>query len=251
MQIPEKKNQYPQELVAENPETKNISEAKPPEGKLESIIEQIEKIDDKKDAISEVKKNGYNLKYLSQKFRDDKDVVLEAVKQSDVAIEFASPWLRTDKEIVAEADKQRKAAYLDRVKQNAKNLEFAEHIYPEIKSDEKIILNAVKQYGLALQFAAPELQDKEEIVLTAIKQDGLALKFASPRLRAQRDIVLEAVKNDKWLLQYNVVLEYASTPLKNDRDIVTTAIKQNSFAFKYASDELRADPEIRKLAGLD
>ena len=49
---------------------------------------------------------------------------------------------------------------------------------------------------MALQFASEELKDDARIVLTAVNQDPMALQFASERL------VWEAVDNNPMTLQY-------------------------------------------------
>lgn len=50
---------------------------------------------------------------------------------------------------------------------------------------------------------------KEE-VLEAVKQDGLALEYASEKLQNDREVVLEAVRGCDWALEYE---EYE---VKND-----------------------------------
>jgi hypothetical protein len=66
-----------------------------------------------------------------------------------------------------------------------------------------------------------------EIVLEAVKQNGLALEFAGPKMRGCFEIVLEAVK------QNGLALEFADYNLKNHPTILENAIKQNQVAIKF------------------
>ena len=44
------------------------------------------------------------------------------------------------------------------------------------------MLAAVKQNGMALQFASTELRADKDFVLAAVKQDGRALRYSSKEL---------------------------------------------------------------------
>ena len=56
----------------------------------------------------------------------------------------------------------------------------------EIKKDagnKELVMKAVQESGLLLEWASPELQDDKELVLNAVKQNPGALEFASKRLK--------------------------------------------------------------------
>ena len=74
--------------------------------------------------------------------------------------------------------------------QSSKNEEFTlngVHVYKikpkELKNDKKIVLEAVKQNGDALQYASEELKNDKEVVLEAVKRNRLALQYASKELK--------------------------------------------------------------------
>ena len=56
-----------------------------------------------------------------------------------------------------------------------------------------IVLEAVRNDGLALWYASEELHKDREIVLKAVKKHGFALKFASTNLQNDSKIVLKKV----------------------------------------------------------
>ena len=72
-------------------------------------------------------------------------------------------------------------------------------------------------------------------VLEVVKYYGDALEYASEELRGDREVVMEAVKQDGDALQY------ASEELRGDREVVMEAVKQNAYALFYASEELQDD----------
>ena len=77
-----------------------------------------------------------------------------------------------------------------------------------------------------------------KIVLEAVKQKGLALKYADESIKKDREIVLEAVKQNGW------ALEEADESLKNKKEIVLAAVKQDCWAFQFAGEELQKDKSI-------
>ena len=92
------------------------------------------------------------------------------------------------------------------------------------------MIEAVRQNGYALQFAAPELQGDRRIVIAAVKQNGLALKHAAPEHKADREVVLFAVR------QKVLARPYAAQGLRDDSEIVLEAVRQQG-------SELGADDE--------
>lgn len=152
-----------------------------------------------------------------------REEVLATVKQRGRALQDAGKF-RSDREIVLEA-----------VKNYGGALEWAA---VEFRSDREIVLEAVRRDGLALDFA-PKFQEDQEIVLEAVKQNGTALGLSVITSNyADKEIVLEAVK------QNGIALQHARTEWRADKDVVLAAVRQNSRALQHASDELRADQKI-------
>ena len=107
-----------------------------------------------------------------------------------------------------------------------------------ILNNKNIVLSAVSQNGLSLEYAHKRLKNDSDVVLAAVKNTGLALQYASPRLRNDPAIVLSAVKDEP------MALKYASTTLKKNKTIVLAAIERNHNAFKYADKTLKRDIHI-------
>jgi len=62
---------------------------------------------------------------------------------------------------------------------------------------------AVRQNGMALEYASRRWQDQEDIVEVALRQNGLALAYASQRLRHQESVVAIAVKQNPFAISFS------------------------------------------------
>jgi hypothetical protein len=127
------------------------------------------------------------------------------------------------------------------IRYNTSNKKLPRHTDENIFNDKNIIMNVVKNNGLALQYASERLQDDEEIVMIAIQNNMWALNFASERLKDDKEIVMTAVQNSKW------ALKYTSERLQDDKEIVMAAIQKNRTALRFASKRLQDDKEIISL----
>ena len=116
--------------------------------------------------------------------------------------------------------------------------------YPQFKDDFELVLCAVMENGLALQYASDNLLDECDIVIPAIKRGGKAynsfspLRFASTNLKSDRITVIYAVK------QQGCALKYASKSLQSDLEIVLFAVKQDGLALEYASYDLQCNIDV-------
>mmetsp|Transcript_10472 Transcript_10472/g.23779 ORF Transcript_10472/g.23779 Transcript_10472/m.23779 type:complete len:255 (+) Transcript_10472:75-839(+) len=114
-------------------------------------------------------------------------------------------------------------------------MQFAEK---ESEPDKESVLKAVRQFGMALNFAPSSLKADKEIVLEAVRRDGYALCYTTPALKADKDVVLEAVR------QNGLALLYATAALKADKDVGLEAVRQNGLAFGFVDASLQADKDV-------
>ena len=61
----------------------------------------------------------------------------------------------------------------------------------------KVMLEAVRYYGLNLRYADDSVRDNEVVVLAAVKNDGLALQYASHRLQENENIFIPALEENE------------------------------------------------------
>ena len=158
--------------------------------------------------------------------------------------------------------KQCNFAQMEQIVQNdGMKLQYASDIH---KDNQRIVLDAVKQNGMALQYASENMRKHNtDVIIAAITQNGMALQFVLNIHFKSKWYVDKAIETNALALQYGTIgakntketvliavqknglaLQYASEDLKKDRDIVLEAVKQNGMALQYASDGLRNDEEI-------
>ena len=75
-------------------------------------------------------------------------------------------------------------------------------------------------------------------MLAAVKQNGLALQFADVALQANYDIVLAAVRRNGWALRW------ARNNLNDNREIVDAALNSNIQAMQCASPDKQWKPKF-------
>mmetsp|Transcript_56973 Transcript_56973/g.128052 ORF Transcript_56973/g.128052 Transcript_56973/m.128052 type:complete len:241 (+) Transcript_56973:56-778(+) len=106
----------------------------------------------------------------------------------------------------------------------------------------EVVLTAVSEDGMALQFASDALRGNVDIVTAAVTQNAMALRCASERLRGNAELVRIAAG------KMGLALQFGSVAVRGDKDIVMSAVQQDGVALQWASEELRRDVEIVKCA---
>jgi hypothetical protein len=96
------------------------------------------------------------------------------------------------------------------------------HASDELKGDREIVLTAVRRDLWAFEYAAlNDLNRDGEIIMAAIEQPGMALQYANDGIRGNREFILAAISRNP------LSLEYASDDIKRDRQIVLAAVRKN------------------------
>lgn len=116
------------------------------------------------------------------RYSGDKGRVVSVIKNHGAVFQYAAPKFRTNKALLLLAMK----SYLPALACASRSL----------KRDPDFAREAVEFNGMALQYFDATTQDRYDIVLTAVKQCGLALNFASHSLRSNVNIVRIAISNN-------------------------------------------------------
>jgi hypothetical protein len=114
---------------------------------------------DKLIQLIEQHRNRYDtiLEFVQRKFNDDADVVRAGTVVDVRNIRFASDRLRNDEEFATELV-QREWSIL-------------RYLGYEARKNRNVVLTAIRQNGMAIQYAVDELWDDAEIVEEAIQQN--------------------------------------------------------------------------------
>lgn len=196
--------------------------------------------------------NAYVLQRMPERFNEDMDVILAGMPNNAyVAYAATGPKLRRNIHVIC-AMAQHNLKALDRLPDDVKEDPFLfskitavnglalKYGHREkVRAVEEVVLFAVEQNGLALQYASDELKKNEEIVTIAVKQNGLALQHADEGLKADEGIVRLALE------QNGLALRYADDGLRKDKEFVRLAVQQNPKAIAYAHPDIEMDDELR------
>lgn len=104
-----------------------------------------------------------------------------------------------------------------------------------------LVLAAVTNYGLALQWASADLRADRPLALVAVKQNGLALKFCGDELRRDRKLALTAARSNVH------ALKYAARELQDDSAFVHRGIREHQRRLRWES-RAKQHELIRRLA---
>lgn len=122
---------------------------------------------------------------------------------------------------------------IDEIKKNRLDLQDARHY----RSEKEVVLQAVRQNGMALKHANPLLLGDVGVLLIAIHQNPKSFKYGSEDAREK--ISYAAVFRDPRNFRY--------VPLKlrqNDKELAILALKQDSSLFRFVRGNLREDKDI-------
>jgi hypothetical protein len=124
------------------------------------------------------------------------------------------------------------------------NGELLRLLPPPLRDDRDLVLAALSSSGDNLHFASERLRDDPEVVLTAIRreEDWAAINAASDRLLTDPEFSLRAV-----LLNAEVCTCFPEVAIA-DRERLLEAVAARAGALHLASEGLRDDPEIVRLA---
>jgi hypothetical protein len=172
---------------------------------------------------------------------DNENLIIAISFMSEQILGIIGESFATDMEIQLAADNLKNAIKMKELSSD----DVAE--VPEVPSedsekwkDRDFVLYAVKRDGNLLEYAE-DFQDDDEVALAAVRQNGMALQFANTELRdgfLDKELVLEAVK------QNGMALQYADERLKADKQVVLAAVKQNPDAIDLVHHCLRNDKEV-------
>ncbi|MBA3723011.1 MAG: DUF4116 domain-containing protein [Parachlamydiaceae bacterium] len=176
-----------------------------------------EMADNKPLVLIAVKNNGLALRHATEDLLNDCEVVLAAVTNNGLALEFVSKQLQKNPQICMAAINNNGDAleFVDSSLYNEENLLKAfstsktkksnsgfERAVANHRTNRKVILEAVKFDGLLLKFASNLLKNDVEIVMNAVKNKGLALDYVTEDIAGYKAIAIEALRQDSDAVKF-------------------------------------------------
>jgi hypothetical protein len=92
-----------------------------------------------------------------------------------------------------------------------------------------------------LEFVPEKFRADRDIVLEAVKNTGLAIRYASRSLRNDRDIAFFVIKGNPFGIN---VFDYINDSLKNDRELMLLAVALDGLILEQLNDNLKRDQEL-------
>eukprot|EP00439_Symbiodinium_sp_Y106_P034613 s6177_g4.t1 len=193
--------------------------------KVKTIQARCDRMEDEQMLIAEIMATGgferidatiERLKFASFERLERKlihNLVLTAVRSSGASLAHAPVELKADKDLVIE----------DPLARNRIPRRCIRHYDVAQPLSVLGVREAVRQNGMALQYAAEEMRLDRDVVLNAVQSDGLALQFAS----------------GPALMDHAVVL--AADSMKKNREIMEKAVTTSPKALAYVPSELQKD----------
>jgi len=236
----------------------------------------------KKVVTEAVLQNGLALAFASDVLKNDKEVVMIAVNQQSRSLQYASDALKNDKEVVVTAIRQHKRDSLDEFfplddDDDLVHFPVLNYASDALKNDKEVVMIAVKKeadenerYGdspaysfkyasnalkndksfvmellkfkdcIVLPFVSDELKNDKEVVIESLKINGTFINHASERLQNDKEVVMVAVNSET----NDYVLQYVLDKFKNDKEVVIASINTSFMQIQFASETLKADPDI-------
>ncbi|MEK9877369.1 MAG: DUF4116 domain-containing protein [Betaproteobacteria bacterium] len=143
-----------------------------------------------RDFVKEViARNGYDIRHLSDEFKNDFEIALLAVSNNEHAYEFISDEMKANKKIFLAGPG---GAHL-------------EHAPDVIRSDLECLRHAVSRFGGALAFVKDEtLITPDLILLAAYSRSNVEEAYRSipSNLRSNRSLAIQLVANDAAAFDY-------------------------------------------------
>jgi len=201
-----------------------------------------------------LKRKSYSIKLnnldktMLEHILNNKDILILILKFDFRILELVSETIINDEEFIKKLVKQNGAIYIyDKIQKYYKNnktilleaLKSKLHMYP--RYSERYNYCILPKYIDILEYCDINMKNDFDIVLEAVKNNGLSLQFASIELQNNYTIVLEAIKQNSFALQF------ASIELQNNYTIVYKAVQKNNNSIRYAGLTLIEHPNIKNL----
>lgn len=171
-----------------------------------------------------LKKNGYNLVYLSQEYRDNEAFVRVAVENCGYVFSYISKRLKQNKEIMMIA---------------IKAFPFAIVHAPDIfKNDTDIAHEAIRRNGLTYRYFSEEIQKNKQLLKLSIQTTPFAFSYAPDDLKSNKEFVMNCIDISPYIFYY------VDCKLKDDEDVVSKVIIKGPSSFEHASSRIRNNKEF-------
>ena len=229
---------------------------------------------DREVVLEAVSSYGSALQHASSTLKADREVVLAATAQSYLALTYAAPELQEDEAVLLSARQQLLTqleeleghkvggyTYQAALHKAAPALRIDRELVQRVKgfdnTDREQVLAVARKNAEDMEFVPDAFLADTSFVLSALRgmaevdiggflEVGKLVKQLPAELRADKDVALAAVVEGG----YGIFNEF-SEALQDEKGVVLTAVAHRGDALQYASERLRADPEVQLVAATE
>ena len=127
-----------------------------------------------------IRKNEYIIQYVSYKLQKDEEVIFAALKQSGHNLKFTPKHTDIDTSVARIAKAYQNKYEACRIVSISK---LTLKLLQEHQDNKDVVLAAVLQNKLALEYASKRLKANKNIILTSLHQNLDAIKFVPNKLK--------------------------------------------------------------------
>ncbi|CAJ1402723.1 unnamed protein product [Effrenium voratum] len=184
---------------------------------------------EKQQWLDRVAKNGLELSYAPKELRGDRQVVRAAVAQDGAALEYASEEMPGGPSLSGGHGAP------------GRPHSGASARGEELRSDHELVLAAVAQNGLALQYASKELRKDRAFVLKAVEKTRawFLVNWAGPELRVDKDFQRRCVDTCSTGLVFTYYESYTAFTNMRSSFLATGASVPGGQAYERVMEQLR------------
>lgn len=137
-----------------------------------------QKINDYETMFHAVSLNGISLKYASDSLRDNHVLATVALSNNTWSVEFMSSRIKSDRKLMLQA-----------VKKNGAIIGYLPHF-----ADDKIFAKAaVRENGDNMQYVSDQMKNDKELALIGISNNNYCVKFLSDELKNNKEIAISSL----------------------------------------------------------
>jgi hypothetical protein len=211
--------------------------------------------DDKDIAILAVKKDAYNMEFVSNRLCDDMDIILEGCKKNIVTtIRHSSDNIKNNYDLMVLLSSKNHRVFTlisDRLKNDMtfvkkiiitrKGCECLWKTNNKYSNDKEIAKLTLAKNETLLDYFSDEIKDDEEIVSIACNKNIESFQYVSDRLKDDKIFVCKFTKKYKSNPE---ILKDMGHDLKNDKELALYFIKNNIDVYLEFNRDIYSDYNV-------
>ena len=174
-----------------------------------------------------------------ERFRDDEEMILAIAAESGHSAIYASERLMSDR------------AFVLQVLSVSENTMFIlQYALDQFRDDEEMVTTAIRRHGEAMYQASERLRHDKAFVLAMLQLNPNAYVGIGSPLREDPEVVLSAIPKNEHMFHFTPLAVWENRAL-TCKILSACSPSQRALLFSWFSEDVKADPNVRKAAGVE